>query len=64
MYDGKKEPLKKGKGLIKDKAFGAGSSTNESEGAENRSRPRNYNLYSVDWNRIILDEVRFNDEYC
>ena len=64
MYDGKKEPLKKGKGLIKDKAFGAGSSTNESEGAENRSRPRNYNLYSVDWNRIILDEVCFNDEYC
>ncbi|WOG82818.1 hypothetical protein DCAR_0101986 [Daucus carota subsp. sativus] len=57
VYDGKKEPLKKVKGLNKDKAFGAGSSTSDSEGAENRPRPSNYNLYSVDWNRIILDEA-------
>ena len=42
-------------------AFGAGSSTNDSEGAEKGPRQRNYNLYSVDWNCIILDEVRFND---
>ncbi|XP_063942694.1 DNA repair protein RAD16-like [Daucus carota subsp. sativus] len=38
-------------------AFGAGSSTNDSEGAEKRPRQRNYNLYSVDSNRIILDEA-------
>ena len=34
--DGNKEPLKKGKRLSKDKASGAGSSTNDSEGADKR----------------------------
>ncbi|XP_063941814.1 ATP-dependent helicase rhp16 [Daucus carota subsp. sativus] len=47
-----KEPLKKGKRLSKDKASGAGSSTNDSEGAD-----KGPHLSSVDWNRIILDEA-------
>ncbi|XP_063941817.1 ATP-dependent helicase rhp16 [Daucus carota subsp. sativus] len=52
-----KEVLKKGKRLSKDKASGAGSSAYDSEGADKGPRERNCNLYSVDWNRIILDEA-------
>lgn len=58
--DGKKEPLKKGEHYDKDKACGSGSrsSTNDS-GAEKGLCGKNCNLHSVNWNRIILDEVRF-----
>lgn len=49
--------LKKGKQYNKDKAFEAGSSTNNSEGAENGSFNKKSTLHSVKWDRIILDEV-------
>ncbi|KAL8091902.1 hypothetical protein AgCh_034246 [Apium graveolens] len=55
--EGKEEYSKKGKHYNKDKTFGAGSSTNMSEGAEYGSCNSKSILHSVKWDRIILDEV-------
>ena len=60
MKGGNKETPNKGKCHNKNKAFGAGTSTNDSDGgAEEGLGERNSNLHSIKWNRIILDEVHF-----
>ncbi|KAL8097159.1 hypothetical protein AgCh_030312 [Apium graveolens] len=55
--EGKEESSKKGKHYNKDKTFGAGSSTNKSEGVEYGSCNGKSTLHSVKWDRIILEEV-------
>ncbi|KAK1389047.1 ATP-dependent helicase rhp16 [Heracleum sosnowskyi] len=63
--EGKEESSKKGKHYNKDKTFGAGSSTNKSEGAENGSCNSKSTLHSVKWDRIILDEAHYiKDRRC
>ncbi|XP_074363803.1 uncharacterized protein LOC141704451 isoform X2 [Apium graveolens] len=54
--EGKEESSKKGKHYNKDKTFGAGSSTNKSEGVEYGSCNGKSTLHSVKWDRIILEE--------
>ncbi|KAL1812900.1 hypothetical protein ACET3Z_022965 [Daucus carota] len=59
------ETLKKGKQYNKGKAFGAGTSANNPEGAENGMSNRKSTLHSVKWNRIILDEAHYiKDRRC
>ncbi|XP_017251223.2 DNA repair protein RAD16 [Daucus carota subsp. sativus] len=60
MKGGNKETPNKGKCHNKNKAFGAGTSTNDLDGgAEEGLGERNSNLHSIKWNRIILDEAHY-----
>ncbi|XP_074348124.1 uncharacterized protein LOC141705660 isoform X1 [Apium graveolens] len=60
--EGKEESSKKGKHYNKDKTFGAGSSTNKSEGVEYGSCNGKSTLHSVKWDRIILEELLLQQE--
>ena len=60
MNDVNKGIPNKGKCHNKNKAFRAGTSTNDSdEGVEEGLDERNSDLHFIKWNCIILDEVHF-----